>query len=79
MAVDDKMAEPMQYASGYSTHFYCDHEHSSLDRVDGLHCFEGFGETFADCARQARRAGWTIRTATRTATCPKHAKRKANK
>jgi hypothetical protein len=56
---------PTQYASGYSLDLYCDRVH---DR--GYSAATFVGQTFADCAKQARFRGWKIHTATRTATCP---------
>lgn len=64
-----KLSEPMQYADGFTLNLYCDHDneaHAHREFPD-----EYYGDTFADCARQARKEGWIIRTATRTATCPK--------
>lgn len=57
-----------QYASGYTLDLYCDH-------VNDIHAFDGFphqftGETFAQCASQARRRGWKLHYKLRTATCP---------
>lgn len=72
-----------QYASGYSLDLYCDtypasSEHSSTT-CDGVHAWNEFphqyaGETFMECANQARKDGWKIHKKTRTATCPKCAK-----
>jgi hypothetical protein len=70
---------PTHYASGYTLDLYCDR--SGLDAVptqdspDGIHKWNEFphtflGETFGECAREARRHGWVIHTKTRTATCP---------
>jgi hypothetical protein len=66
------MTAPLQYASGYRLDLYCDR----ATRADGVHSFGEFpriftGETFAECARHARAAGWVIHRATRTATCPR--------
>ncbi len=59
---------PMHYASGYSLHLYClrDENHDPWD----IFPHEYFGETFADCAKEARKDGWIIRTNDRTAICP---------
>lgn len=70
--------QPLQYADCYSLNLYCDHFASA----DGWHAHgsqpaQYTGNSFAECARQARRAGWVIHRATRTATCPKCSK--ANK
>jgi len=59
---------PTQYASGYSLDLYC-------DRRNERHPFRAFpqqftGETFAECAREARHRGWVIHRKLRTATCP---------
>lgn len=64
-----KRDKPEHYASGYSMHLYCDHENSR-------HAFQEFpheydGETFAECAKAAKAAGWKIHRKTRTATCPR--------
>ncbi|MGY3592510.1 hypothetical protein ACVIGB_000541 [Bradyrhizobium sp. USDA 4341] len=64
------IADPSGYSSGYLLSLYCDHDGG------GLHRFSEFphsytGETFGECARQARQDGWIIRTETETATCPK--------
>jgi len=59
---------PMHYASGYTLDLYCDH-------INPRHPFNAFphtfvGETFAECARQARAKGWDVHHRDRTATCP---------
>lgn len=59
----------MQYASGYSLDLYCDRESSKHRHAEFPHGF--VGETFGECAREARQNGWIIRTDARTATCPK--------
>lgn len=58
-----------QYASGYTLDLYCDHQNDN-------HRFNEFpwqytGETFAECARAAKRNGWKLHHKLRTATCPK--------
>jgi hypothetical protein len=66
---------PVYYSGCYSLHLYCDHD--GVDRTGvNRHGWEEFphefnGETFAECARQARKLGWVIHTGERTATCPK--------
>lgn len=67
-----KLKTPTMYASGYSLDLYCDHENDAHPKgpVYPMRMKEFFGETFADCARQARAAGWKVRKKTRTATCP---------
>jgi hypothetical protein len=67
--------QPTQYAGCYSLHLYCDG--GTQDSMpDGVHTFDEFpheftGETFGECAGQARKRGWKIYRKTRTATCPK--------
>lgn len=70
--------EPMQYSSGYTLDLYCDQWNGAPDETHGYSGYSGqfAGETFGHCARQARKLGWIIRPYTRTATCPKCAKRK---
>jgi len=57
---------PMQYSSGYVLDLYCDacYGPSNTDPAQFT------GETFAECAREARRDGWSIFRKTRTARCP---------
>lgn len=64
-----KYAEPRYYSSGYTLHLYCDHSNPRHGYFEFP--YEYTGETFAQCARQARAKGWVIHRATRTATCPK--------
>jgi hypothetical protein len=64
-----KCAVPTQYASGYALDLYCDHDNPRHPWNWFPHQFTG--ETFAHCAKVARRVGWIIHTKTRTATCPK--------
>lgn len=59
----------MQYAAGYYLDLYC-------ERVNVEHAFDEFphqfyGETFGECAKEARSRGWVIKKPTRTAVCPK--------
>jgi hypothetical protein len=67
----------MQYAACYSLDLYCDTFRGEDVRDDKRHhSFAEFphtftGETFAQCAAQARRQGWVIHRGTHTATCPK--------
>jgi hypothetical protein len=67
---------PMQYASGYSLDLYCDHSNYQHGRDEFPHQFTG--ETFAECAKIAKRVGWIVHRKTRTATCPKCSKRRQN-
>ena len=60
---------PIHYASGYSLHLYCDYLNPEHGYDEFPHEFTG--ETFMDCASQARKLGWKFHKATRTATCPK--------
>lgn len=64
----------MNYASGYNLSLYCD----KISDDHGLSEFphEYDGETFAECAKEAKADGWKIHYKTRTATCPKCAKRR---
>ncbi len=62
-------SEVTQFASGYTIDLYCDHH-------NGRHGLQEFpwqftGETFAECAKAAKRCGWKIHHKKRTATCPK--------
>lgn len=74
-----RSADPTQYASGYTLDLYCDHlspRDFSAGIRDTIHRWDEFphqfmGETFAECAQQARRRGWAIHQHDRTATCPK--------
>jgi hypothetical protein len=64
--------EPTNYASGYTLDLYCDREPNDFNP----HGWDEFphqftGETFGQCASEARRRGWIIRPSDRTATCPK--------
>lgn len=63
------MAEAMLYAGCYSLDLYCDRESAEHRFQEFPHQYTG--ETFGECAREARRDGWIIRTRLRTATCPK--------
>jgi hypothetical protein len=72
-------AEPMQYAGCYNLRLYCRNFRGevrvTLSSPDGIHAWDAHtaeftGETFRDCARQARIHGWRVHTTTRTATCP---------
>lgn len=65
--------KPLHYASGYSLDLYCDQPNQGEATKHSW--FETYretfvGETFADCARQAKKTGWKIHRKTRTATCP---------
>ena len=62
------LPDPLGYAGGYSLDLYCDHDHSD-DFGNSLGTF--YGQTFPECARDARAVGWIIHKATRTATCPR--------
>ena len=66
--------KPNQYAGCYTINLYCDVQcgavncgHSDIEEPMA----EFIGETFAECAREARKAGWQIHRKTRTATCPR--------
>lgn len=64
------MSGAMQYASGYSLDLYCDQGRGvpahPWDKGEATF----FGETFAECSKEARKAGWRIFRTTRTARCP---------
>lgn len=64
-----RLANPLLYASCYSMDLYCDHASEAHGFDEFPHTFTG--ETFGECARQARRRGWVFHKAARTATCPK--------
>ena len=74
----------LQYTGCYSLDLYCDRLKNSpndFEFQDGVHPYGVFpqqftGETFAECAKQAKFLGWKIHRATRTATCPKCARMK---
>jgi hypothetical protein len=62
--------EPTGYAGGYLLSLYCDHDGGGLHRFSEFpHAYTG--ETFGECARQARQDGWIVHTVTETGTCPK--------
>jgi len=54
-------------ASGYSMHLYCEIEGAEHGYGDGQAQFDG--ETWADCARQARQLGWKINKQRRECIC----------
>lgn len=66
-------------AACYTMDVYCDN--SSVGRFIGHSCATGetctsgvaqfAGETYADCAKQARKAGWFIGADKQTAYCPR--------
>lgn len=58
----------MQYASGYSLDLYCDNPTAHSFNSTAAQSY--FGETFSECATEARKDGWKIHRETRTATCP---------
>jgi len=57
----------IQYASGYQLDLYCDQNRASHQHY---HMETFTGETFAECAKVAKKLGWKIHRKTRTATCP---------
>lgn len=61
----------LEYAGCYSLDLYCDSKEHGFSLVMGDYT----GETFGECARSARKDGWVIRTAMRTATCPRCSKK----
>jgi hypothetical protein len=71
-----KVIDPMQYASVYTLDLYCDRQICPMDSWHSFHEFphQFTGDTFAECARIARKLGWKIHHRTRTATCPKCAR-----
>lgn len=56
-------------ASGYTMDLYCEVEGNRHGYKEGQAQF--YGETWADCARQARDAGWKINKRRRECICPK--------
>lgn len=68
MAMKRKQDQPMHYASGYTLDLYCDHFNPGHPL--GASPYQFYGQTFAECAKQARDKGWVIHRKTRTATCP---------
>ena len=56
-------------ASGYAMDLYCEVAGSKHGYREGQAQFNG--ETWADCAKQARRAGWKINKRRRECICPK--------
>lgn len=56
-------------ASGYSMDLYCQVNGNQHEYRQGQAQF--FGETWTDCAKQARAAGWKIDKAKRECICPK--------
>lgn len=63
------MDKHRQYASGYSLDLYCDKDNVKHSHLEFPHTY--VGETFGECAKEARKNGWVIHRKTRTATCPK--------
>jgi hypothetical protein len=59
--------DPQQYASCYTMDLYCDHTNPAHPWDSFPHSF--MGETFGECAKQARKRGWVLHK-DRTATCP---------
>lgn len=72
---DATVWRPIQYASGYSLDLYCDQRTSDWSHNAGFPV-TFTGESFGDCAKQARAQGWKIHRQTRTATCPRCARKK---
>ena len=68
--------EPQSFPGCYTLDLYCDH--FLEDPLDEIRRHRGpaqfIGETFASCAKKAKKRGWIIHYKTRTATCPKCAK-----
>jgi hypothetical protein len=62
----ERAKDPSHYAAGYSLDLYCD---SAVDSWKHRHCSSYYGQTFAQCAKDARSEGWVIHK-DRTATCP---------
>jgi hypothetical protein len=55
-------------AGCYTLDLYCDYEDRAHPSFYFPHQF--FGETYGECARQARRSGWTIGPKRSKAICP---------
>ena len=68
-----RLTKPLHYASGYTLDLYCDHHNDDHGFNAGPTTY--FGETFAECAKQARKEGWVLHK-DQTATCPKCTGRK---
>lgn len=68
-----KLPNPLPIASGYTLRLYCDHLNPQHKFSEFPH--EYFGEYGPDVFREARAAGWIIHRS-RTATCPKCARKK---
>lgn len=62
-----RVPDPIQYASGYSLDLYCDQD--KHPPAIGTYMETFTGETFGQCARDARRKGWVIHK-DQTSTCP---------
>ena len=58
--------DPLHYAAGYSLDLYCDR---AVESWKHRHCSSFYGQTFGQCAKDARAEGWVIHK-DRTATCP---------
>ena len=72
-AMTKRKFEPLQFAGCYSLDLYCDVQNGAENcgHSDFENKSETFtGETYGECAKEARAAGWKIHSATRTATCP---------
>jgi hypothetical protein len=61
-----RVHNPNQYASGYTLDLYCDRDRNAWDHRWDQSFYD---QTFRECAKEARRVGWTIHK-DGTATCP---------
>lgn len=62
----ERHENPNRYASGYTLDLYCDRKRDAWTHYD---CASFYGQTFTECAREAKSRGWRIRR-DQTATCP---------
>lgn len=62
----------MSWVGCYSMDLYCDNWKGARDEVHGWGKFPAqyTGDTRAQCAAQARRAGWLVGASDRRALCP---------
>lgn len=66
-------------ASGYTMNLYCEFQtdlsvHSYMDELTYKSIGEFVGETYAQCAKQAKKAGWFLTSDRQRCYCPSCAK-----